>query len=77
MKSVGLYGNSRDENSAMGVGMFEHRRNEEIFVEAMVEPIAMAKRRRRLEWFGDIKRRDETESIRVVVEMKMEGSAIE
>ena len=30
-------------------------------------------RRRRLEWFGHVKRRDEIENIRAVVEMKMEG----
>ena len=29
--------------------------------------------RRRLEWFGHIKRRYETENIRAIVEMKMEG----
>ena len=28
---------------------------------------------RRLEWFGHVKRRDETENIRPVDEMKMEG----
>ena len=28
---------------------------------------------RKLEWFGHVKRRDETENIRAVVEMKMEG----
>ena len=40
-----------------------------------MEPIVMVMRRRRLEWFGHVKRkrRDETESIRAVVEMKMEG----
>ena len=52
---------------AMGVSLLEHRRNEEILEEATVM------RRRRLEWFGHIKRRDETENIRAVVEMKMEG----
>ena len=31
---------------------------------------------RRLEWFGNIKRGDETESIRAVAEMKMEGKRI-
>ena len=46
----------------------EHRRNQEILEEAKVEPIAMVMRRRRLEWFGH-----ETENIRTVVEMKMEG----
>ena len=39
-----------------------------------MEPIAtVVMRRKRLEWFGHIKRRDETENIRAVVEMKMEG----
>ena len=41
--------------------------------EAKVEPIAMVMRRRRLEWFGHVKRRDETENIRAVIEMKTEG----
>ena len=62
---------------AMGVSMLEHRRNEEILEEAKVEPIVMVMRRRRLEWFGHVKRRAETESIRAVVKMKMEGSALE
>ena len=44
-----------------------------IFEEAKVEPIAMFMCRRRLEWFGHVKRRDETENIRAVVEMKMDG----
>ena len=48
-----------------GVILLEHRRNEEI-------PTAMVMRRRRLEWFGHVKRRDETENILAVVEMKME-----
>ena len=59
---------------AMGVSLLEHRRNEEILEEAKVEPIATVMRRRRLEWFGHIKRRHETENIRAVVEMKMEGN---
>ena len=58
---------------AMGVSLLEHRRNEEIVEEANVEPIAMVMIRRRLEWSGHAKRRDETENIRAVVEMKMEG----
>ena len=52
---------------AMGVSLLEHRRNEEILEEAKVEPIATVMRRRRLEWFGHIKRRHETENIRAVV----------
>ena len=58
---------------AMVVSLLEHRRNEEILEEAKVEPISMVMRRRRLEWFGHVKRGDATENIRAVVEMKMEG----
>ena len=47
---------------AMGVSLLEHGINEDIFEEAKVEPIAMAMRRRRLEWFGHVKIRDETEN---------------
>ena len=60
----------------MGVSLLEHRRNAEILEEAKVEHIATVIRRRRLEWFGHIKRRDETENIRAVVEMKMEGKRL-
>ena len=49
--------------------LLEDHRNEEILEELIVK----AMRRRRLEWFGHVKRRDETENIRAVVEMKMEG----
>ena len=69
-----LYGNNIDENGAMGngVSLLEHRRNEEILEEAKVEPIALVMRRW-LEWFGHVKRRYETENIRAVAEMKMDG----
>ena len=49
----------------------------EILEEANVEAITTVMRRRRLEWFGHVKRRGETENIRAVAEMKMEGSARE
>ena len=55
---------------AMLVSLLEHQRNEEILEEARVEPIAMVMRR--LEWFGHIKRRDDTEHIRAVASMEME-----
>ena len=44
-----------------------------------MEAIATVMRRRRLEWFGHVKRRGETENIRAVAEMKMGGggSALE
>ena len=61
---------------AMGVSLLEHRRNEEILEEAKVEQIATVMRRRRLEWFGHVKRRDETENIRAVVEMKIKSNQI-
>ena len=40
-----------------------------------MEPIVMVIRM--LEWFGRVKGRNETENIKAVVEMKMEGSALE
>ena len=55
------------------MSLLEHWRNEEILKEATVQPIVMVTRRRRLEWFGHFKRRDETENIRPVVEMNREG----
>ena len=47
--------------------------NEDILEEAKVEPIAMVMRRRRLEWFGYMKTREEKKNINPVAEMKMEG----
>ena len=46
---------------AMGVSLLEHRRNDTLD-EAKVEAIATVMRRRRLEWFGHVKRRGETET---------------
>ena len=37
----------------------------------------MVIRKRRMDWFGYVKRTDETENIPVVVEMEMEGGALE
>ena len=45
----------------------------EILEEAQMEAIATLMRRRRLEWFGHVKRRGETENIRAVADMMMEG----
>ena len=58
---------------AMGVSLLENQRIDKILEEAKVEPIAMVTRRRMLEWFAHVKRRGETENIRAVSEMKMEG----
>ena len=38
-----------------------------------MEAISTVMRRRRLDWFGHVKRRRETENIRAAAEMKMEG----
>ena len=46
---------------ATGVSLLEHQRNEEILEETKVEPIPVVMRRQ--EWFGHVKRRDETENI--------------
>ena len=59
------------------MSLLERRRKDEIVEEAIMEPKAMVMRRRRLEWFGHVERRDETENIRAVVELKIEGSALE
>ena len=59
---------------AMGVSLLECRRNEEILEEAKVRPIVMVIRMRRFEWFGQ--RRDQTENIKAVAKLKMEGSAL-
>ena len=56
-----------------GVSLLEYRGNEEILDEAKMDAIATVMRRRRLEWFGHVKRRGGTENIRAVAEMKMEG----
>ncbi len=44
--------------------------------EAKVEVIATVMRRIRLEWYGHVKRRGETENIHAVAEMKMEERAL-
>ena len=58
---------------AVGVNLLEHRRNEAILEEAKTDPIATVMRRRRLEWFGHMKRRQRTENITTVAMMKMVG----
>ena len=50
----------------------EHRRNYDISEVANMEPIAKVMRRRMLEWFGYVKRSNETDKIRAGAEMKIE-----
>ena len=54
----------------MRVGLLEHRGD---LGGSKVGPIVMVMRRRRLEWFGQVRRRDGIENIKAVVEMKMVG----
>ena len=69
------FGGDGGGNGAVGdgVGLLGRRRGEGVLEEAKVERVATVMRRRGLEWFGHVKRIDETENIRSVVEMKMEG----
>ena len=54
---------------ALGISLLECQRNEEILEEARVKQMVM----RRLQWFKPVKRKDETENMRAIVKMKMEG----
>ena len=58
------------------MSLLERRTNEAILQEASVKPIAMVNKRRRFEWFGNVKRGNEPENIRAIVEMKMEGKRL-
>ena len=58
----------------MGISLEEHRRNEEITSEAKIMLIRNVMRKRRLEWFGHVSRRERDEDIRRVYEMRLEGS---
>ena len=58
----------------MGISLEEHRRNEEITAEANIMPIRDVMRKKRLEWYGHVCRRESDEDIRRVYEMRVEGS---
>ena len=58
----------------MGVSLEEHRRNEDITEEAKIMPIKDVMRKKRLQWFGHVCRREEDEDIKRVSEMVMEGN---
>ncbi|XP_046848167.1 uncharacterized protein LOC124441744 [Xenia sp. Carnegie-2017] len=57
----------------LGVSLEEHRTNESIREEANVMSILKLMRRKRLQWFGHVCRREEDVDIRRVYEMQMEG----
>ena len=51
----------------------DHVRNEDIRKEAKVKPISVSMRKRRLQWFGHVYRREEDEDIRKVADLKVDG----
>ena len=51
----------------------DHISNEEIRERAKLEAISVSMRRRRLQWFGQVRRRDREEDIRMVAEMRVQG----
>ena len=53
------------------MSLLGHRRNEEILEDAKTEQVAKVMRRRILEWFGYVKRSNETDNIRAGAEIKM------
>ena len=58
----------------LGISLEEHRRNEDILQEAKVVPIKDLMRRKRMQWFGHVQRRDSQEDIRKVSEMEIDGN---
>ncbi|CAM4675865.1 unnamed protein product [Leuciscus chuanchicus] len=55
------------------ISLEEHQTNEEIRKQAQVMPIQDLMRKRRLQWFGQVCRRDEEADIRRAVEMQVGG----
>ena len=52
----------------------DHVTNDSIREMAKLEAISVSIRRRRLRWFGHVRRRDTEEDIRMVAEMRVQGS---
>ena len=57
----------------LGISLEEHRTNESIREEANVMNILDMMKRRRLQWFGHVCRREREEDIRKVYELRVEG----
>ena len=51
----------------------DHVTNDSIREMAKLEAIAVSMRRRRLQWFGHVRRRGREEDIRMVAEMRVQG----
>jgi len=57
----------------LGISLEEHQRNEEITSRAKVMPIKDLMRKKRMQWYGHVFRREKDEDIRRVSEMAIEG----
>ena len=51
----------------------DHVTNDSVQEIAKLEKIAIGMRRRRLQWYGHVRRRDREEDIRSVIEMRVQG----
>ena len=56
-----------------GVSLREHKRNEEIREAATVQPITTHLMQKRLRWYGHVRRRDDSNTTRIVLVMVVEG----
>jgi len=56
-----------------GINWEDHVRNEDIRREAKVKPVSRHMRKRRLQWYGHVQRRNNEEDIRYVTELKILG----
>jgi len=54
-----------------GINWEDHVRNEDIRSKAKVKPVSRHMRKRRLQWYGHVQRRDSEEDIRYVTELKI------
>ena len=56
-----------------GISLEEHLRNEEIREKAGIEAISIVMRKRRLQWYGHVCRRKESDDIKKVTNVKVNG----
>ena len=56
-----------------GVSLREHKRNEEIRAAAIVQPIATHLMQKRLRWYGQVSRRDDSHMTRTVLDIVVES----
>jgi len=56
-----------------GINWEDQVRNEDIRSEAKVKPVSRHMRKKKLEWYGHVQKRDSEENIRYVTELKIMG----